>query len=83
MGKNEAMNEEPREEFMIEEALTKLDGIVKELESGDIGLEDSFARYREGMKLLKKVTDAIGTYEKKMQILAEDAGAAEEDEEEA
>jgi len=36
---------------MFEELLKELDEIVKELESGDISLEDSIKKYQRGMEL--------------------------------
>jgi exodeoxyribonuclease VII small subunit len=37
----------------FEQALAKLDEIVRQLEDGDTGLEESLARYEEGVGLLK------------------------------
>ena len=40
-------------DFKLEEAFEKLDTIIEELEKPDTSLENSFALYQEGMKLLK------------------------------
>jgi exodeoxyribonuclease VII small subunit len=55
----------------VEESFALLDQMVKDLESEDITLEDSFRLYQEGMKLLKEVNGTIDTYEKKIQLLSE------------
>jgi len=38
----------------FEQALAELDRIVRELEDGKTGLEDSLARYEQGVALLKQ-----------------------------
>ena len=43
-------------DFKLEEAFEKLDTIIEELEKPDTSLENSFALYQEGMKLLKPAT---------------------------
>lgn len=58
-------------DFKLEEAFDKLDSIIKELEKPDISLENSFALYQEGMKLLKACNDSIDKVEKELIILSE------------
>lgn len=58
-------------DFKLEEAFDKLDSIIKELENPDISLENSFALYQEGMKLLKACNDSIDKVEKELIILSE------------
>lgn len=58
-------------EFKLEEAFKKLDQIIEELEKPDISLEDSFALYQEGMKLIKACNDSIDRVEKELIILSE------------
>lgn len=58
-------------EFKLEEAFEKLDHIIEELEKPDISLENSFALYQEGMKLLKACNDSIDKVEKELIILGE------------
>jgi exodeoxyribonuclease VII small subunit len=55
----------------LEESFEKLDQIIVGLDKTDIGLEDSFALYKEGMKLLKACNDSIDKVEKKLIILGE------------
>lgn len=58
-------------EMKLEEAFEKLNQIVEALEKPDISLEDSFALYQEGMKLLKTCNDSIDKVEKELIILSE------------
>lgn len=58
-------------EIKLEKAFENLNQIVEALEKPDVNLEDSFALYQEGMKLLKKCNDSIDKVEKKLIILSE------------
>ena len=40
----------------LEECFESLDDIILELQSGELSLEDSFKKYEDGMKLIKKWT---------------------------
>jgi exodeoxyribonuclease VII small subunit len=42
------------ENLTFEEALAELERIVRELEDGKIGLEESLARYEQGVGLLRR-----------------------------
>jgi exodeoxyribonuclease VII small subunit len=59
-------------QLSLEEQFEKLDGIVGDLESPDISLEDSFKKYEEGMKLLKECNAVIDRVEKKVLQIRED-----------
>ncbi len=59
-------------QLSLEEQFEKLDGIVSDLESPDISLEDSFKKYEEGMKLLKECNAVIDRVEKKVLQIRED-----------
>ena len=37
----------------LEESFDALDGIIDELQGGELTLEESFKKYEEGMKLVK------------------------------
>ena len=56
----------------IEENFTKLEAIIQRLENGEISLEEAFAGYSEGMKLLKDFNDQIDRVEKQVLKLTED-----------
>lgn len=46
-------------ENTFEQALEKLEQLVKELENGEIELNDAVAKYNEGMKLSKYCHDLL------------------------
>ena len=48
------MNDSPPTQATFEEALHELDRIVRDLEDGQIGLEESLGRYEQGVALLKR-----------------------------
>ncbi len=55
------------QEFTFEEALTRLETIVHDIEEGKIGLEESIRRYEEGMTLLKHCREILSRAELKIQ----------------
>ena len=56
-------------EVNFEEALEKLEEIVGGLERGDISLEESLAKYEEGVKLVKFCQKKLGEAKKKIEVL--------------
>lgn len=46
-------------EKSFEESLSELEAIVKELESGNVNLDDAINKYGEAMKLVKVCEDKI------------------------
>ena len=63
------MDDETRKQMNVEETFAALDRIIGKLEKGDGSLEDAFADYEEGMKLVKSCNEKIETIEKKILIL--------------
>lgn len=55
----------------FEEALRRLESIVEELEGGELSLEDSIARYEEGMRLSRGLTQKLDEAEKRIERLVE------------
>ncbi len=53
----------------FEEALSRLEKIVEEMESGDLTLDESLARYEEGVKALKKCYEILRDAEKRVELL--------------
>jgi exodeoxyribonuclease VII small subunit len=53
----------------FEEHLARLEKIVEELEAGDLTLDDSLARYEEGVKALKKCYEILRDAEKRVEVL--------------
>lgn len=56
----------------LEEDFRKLETILKEMEKEDIGIEDAFAKYAEGMQLIKSCNERIDRVEKKVLKLSDD-----------
>lgn len=56
----------------IEENFAKLEATLALLESDEISLEEAFAAYSEGMKLLKLCNDQIDKVEKQVLKLSQD-----------
>ena len=61
-----------RKQMNVEETFAALDRIIGKLEKGDGSLEDAFADYEEGMKLVKSCNEKIETIEKKILVLSGD-----------
>lgn len=67
------------EEIKFEEAIKKLEDIAKELESGELGLDESVDKFEEGMKLSKICTKMLNEAEKRINILINNDGEIEEE----
>ncbi len=55
----------------MEEAFEILEGLIERLEKEDCSLEDAFAFYEKGMKLVKSLNTQIDKVEKQILILSE------------
>jgi exodeoxyribonuclease VII small subunit len=53
----------------FEEALAKLEQITKELEEGDLSLEESLQYFDEGVKLAEQCSSKLNDAQKKIEIL--------------
>ena len=53
----------------FEEAMKRLEDIVKNLESGDLALEDSIENFEEGMKLVSLCSKRLEEVEQKVNLL--------------
>ena len=53
----------------FEESLSRLEKIVEEMEAGDLTLDESLARYEEGVKALKKCYELLRDAEKRVEVL--------------
>ncbi len=59
-------------EKTLEEELKELETIIKELESGDVNLDDAINKYTEAMKIVKSSSDKLKKAEEQVnKILAE------------
>ena len=53
----------------FEDALTKLESIVKELEEGELSLERSLERYEQGVRLARFCSGKLEEAEKRIEVL--------------
>ena len=65
------------EKLTIEETFALLEEILTQMENRDISLEESFACYEKGMKLVKACNDKIDKVEKQIIVLSEEQGDEE------
>jgi exodeoxyribonuclease VII small subunit len=64
----------------FEDALDRLNAIVKRLEEGDVPLEESIGLYEEGMKLGALCKGIVRDAERRMKQLTEEIAGREGDE---
>jgi len=57
------------EEPTFEAALAELQNVVRILEEGDLGLDESIARFERGVSLLRRLYQALERAEQKIEIL--------------
>jgi exodeoxyribonuclease VII small subunit len=58
----------------LEKALTELEELVEELESGDLPLEKAMKKFEQGIKLTRSCQSALKEAEQKVEILLKGAG---------
>lgn len=63
----------------FEELMKKLEGIVTELETGNLNLDESVKKFEEGMKIAKQCNTILEDAEKKITILLEKDGELKEE----
>jgi len=57
------------EDLSFEGALVELTGLVEQLESGEMSLEDSVASFEKGVKLSRRCESLLDGAEQRLQIL--------------
>lgn len=68
-----------QKEYTFEQALARLEEIVRGLENGSLPLDKSIELFEEGNALVKLCTEKLDTAEQKVRILTESAtGVTEE-----
>jgi exodeoxyribonuclease VII small subunit len=60
----------PGAELNFEKAMSRLEAIVEQMESGKLPLEDLIVRYEEGMNLVKVCQERLTSAEQKIEIIA-------------
>ena len=61
----------------LEKALSDLEALVEELESGDLPLEKAMKKFEDGIKLTRNCQTALKDAEQKVEILLKSAGGDE------
>lgn len=61
----------------LEKALSDLEAIVEELESGDLPLEKAMKKFEDGIKLTRGCQSALKEAEQKVEVLLKSAGGDE------
>ena len=67
-----------KNELTFEEALTKLEKIVRELESGEASLDKSVKLFEEGVKLSALCSKYLKEAQQKVEILTSDGAEVKE-----
>ncbi len=67
----------PKKTLNLEKAITDLEELVEELESGDLPLEKAMKKFEEGIKLTRGCQAALKEAEQKVEILLKSAGGEE------
>lgn len=60
----------------FEQAVDQLEGLIEQIESGEIGLEDALKRYEDGTKLIQRCRTILESAEKKIAELTTPDSAA-------
>ena len=64
------MNAMEHTELTFEQALARLEEIVRSLENGQTKLEDSLALYEEGIRLVRLCNERLDNAEQKIKLLS-------------
>ena len=66
-----------RKTFNLEKALSDLEALVEELESGDLPLDKAMLKFEEGIKLTRGCQNALKEAEQKVEVLLKSPGSEE------
>lgn len=66
-----AINRNEQPELNFEEAMARLEQIVRALEGGNVPLDESLTLYEEGVKLVKLCSSRLENAEKRIKILVD------------
>ena len=67
-----------KEDLSFEKKKKKLESLVKELESGEVNLDDAIDKYTEAMKLAKECNDTLNNISDKVNKILLENGKLEE-----
>lgn len=63
------MNEHPVDNLTFEQSLSELERVLRALEDGDTGLEESLSRYEAGIRLLKRCYGKLSDAEQRIRLM--------------
>lgn len=67
------MSEEQKEQgTSLEEKFAEIESIIGRMEDPQIGLDESFLLYQDGVNKLRECNQMLDTVEKKMQVIREE-----------
>lgn len=69
--------EQTNQNVSLEETFEQIETIIKQLESPEVTLDDSFRLYQSGVEKLKMCNLLLDTVEKKMQVMQADGSLAD------
>lgn len=69
--------EQTKQNVSLEETFEQIETIIKQLESPEVTLDDSFRLYQVGVEKLKMCNLLLDTVEKKMQVMQADGSLAD------
>ena len=72
MERSDSMANKDQSDEKFESALEELEGVVEQLESGDLSLEDALAAFEKGVGLVKYCNQKLSEVEKKVELLLKD-----------
>jgi len=62
-------SQEVQEALRFEQALEKLQGVVKQLEGGELSLDQSLKKFEEGVRLTRYCQKQLATAEQRVELL--------------
>ncbi len=65
------MNPNKYSEFSYEQAISELEGIIRKLENGQVGLEESLDLYKSGTLLARLCGDKLAAAERQIMIMTQ------------
>ena len=69
--------EQTKQNVSLEETFEQIETLIKQLESPEVTLDDSFRLYQAGVEKLKMCNLLLDTVEKKMQVMQADGSLAD------
>jgi exodeoxyribonuclease VII small subunit len=63
--------------FQLEQSLQELEGLVQQMESGDLSLEESLKSFEKGIKITRSCQQALDSAQRKVQVLIEKNASSE------